>query len=69
MKLKIKVKPNSGRQEIIKDKEHYIVYLKSVPEKNKANMELIKLLKEYFDKEVKISSGFISRNKVVEIFE
>ena len=80
MKIKIKVKPNSGRQEIVeKEKEkndldknkekykEYVVYLKSIPENNKANLELIKLLKRYFKKEVKIVSGFNSRNKMVDI--
>ncbi|MDP2672913.1 MAG: DUF167 domain-containing protein [Nanoarchaeota archaeon] len=67
MKIKIKIKPNSGKQEIIKNEEDYIVCLKSAPENNKANMELVKLLKKYFKKEVKIKSGLTSRNKIVEI--
>jgi len=67
MKIKIKVKPNSGKQEIVKDNNEYIAYLKSVPEKNKANAELVNLLGKHFNKQVKIKSGFTSKNKIVEI--
>lgn len=67
MIIKIKVKPNSNKQEIIKDEIGYIVYLKSVPKDNKANTELIKILKKYFKKNVEIKSGLKSKNKVVEI--
>lgn len=67
MIIKIEVHPNSGRQEIIKNGQDYIVYLKSSPVDNKANIELMKLLKKYFGKSGKIKSGFTSRNKIVEI--
>lgn len=67
MIIKVKVRPNSGRQEIIANEEGYIVYLKSAPEDNKANMELVKLLKKHFGKAVRTKSGFISKNKIVEV--
>ena len=67
MKIKIKVKPNSGKQGIIKKDDFYLVYLKSSPENNKANLELLKLLKRHFKKDVKIKSGFTLRNKIVEL--
>lgn len=67
MKIKIRVKPNSGKQEIVKIDGGYAVYLKSVPEKNKANAELINLLRRYFNKPVKIKSGLTSRNKIIEL--
>ena len=68
MKLHIKVKPNSSEQKIEKvDEDNYIVKLKSSPVDNKANLELTKLLKKYFGKEIKIKSGFTSRNKIIEI--
>jgi len=50
--------------------EEYIVSLKSVPEDNKANIELLKLLKKYFKVEVddiKIIKGKTSKNKLVRI--
>ncbi|MEK6895500.1 MAG: DUF167 domain-containing protein [Nanoarchaeota archaeon] len=69
MIISVKVKPSSGKQEIIKESENdYIVYLKSPPEDNKANAELIKILKKHFAaKEVKIKSGKTSKKKLVEI--
>ena len=67
MEIKIKVKTKSGKQKIENKDDFYIVSLKSAPENNKANLELIKVLKKYFGREVKIKSGFTSRNKVVEL--
>lgn len=67
MIIKIKVKPNSGKQEIFNDNGNYTAYLKSAPENNKANIELLKLLKKYFNKPVKIKAGLTSRNKIIEI--
>ena len=67
MKLKIKVKPNSKEQGIEKKEDYYLVKLKSAPENNKANVELLKLLKKYFKSDVKIKSGFSSRNKIIEL--
>ncbi len=67
MIIKVKVKPNSGKQEIIKEGGNYIVSLKSVPKDNMANIELVKLLKKYFNKSVRIKSGTTSRNKIVEV--
>jgi len=67
MIIKIKVKPNSGEQDIEKKEDFYLVKLKSVPENNKANLELLKILKRYCGKEVKIKSGFTSRNKIIEV--
>jgi len=69
MKIKIKVKPNSREQKIVKKADSYLVYLKSRPENNRANIELVKLLKKYFDRPVKIKSGLSSRKKVVEVEE
>ncbi|MBU2562103.1 MAG: DUF167 domain-containing protein [Nanoarchaeota archaeon] len=68
MKIKVKAKPNSGEQSIDKKEDFYSVKLKSSPENNKANLELIKFLEKYFKKRVKIKSGFKSPKKVVEVF-
>jgi len=69
MIIKIKVYPNSGKQEVIKiTDEGYMVYLKSDTENNKANMELIKLLSKYFNThDIKIIRGKTSRKKEVSI--
>ncbi|MDP3992539.1 MAG: DUF167 domain-containing protein [Nanoarchaeota archaeon] len=69
MKIKVRVKPNSGKQEIVKTEEGYSIYLKSVPEKNRANIELIKMLEKHFKKNARIKSGLTSKNKIIEIEE
>ncbi len=68
MILNIKVQPNSGRQEIQELSEgNYKIFLKKSPEDNKANQELIKLLKKTYGGDPQIKKGFTSKNKVVEI--
>ena len=68
MIIKIKLHPNSSQEKIEKiSDENFEVWLKEKPIDNKANIELIKLLKKYFGKQVKIKSGFTSRNKIIEI--
>jgi uncharacterized protein (TIGR00251 family) len=71
MRIEIKVQPNSGREEIQKSIDGKIqkVFLKKPAENNKANIELIKILKKYFGGEVKIISGKTSKNKIVEVIE
>ena len=68
MNLKIKLHPNSSQEKIkmLKDNE-YEIWIKEKPLDNKANLELVKILKKHFKKDVKIKSGFTSRNKIVEM--
>ena len=68
-RIKIKVKPSSSKQSIEKDGDTYLVNVKSPPENNKANIELIKLLEKYFKKSVRIKMGFKGKNKIVEVEE
>jgi len=68
MILKIKVQPNSGRQEITKlSEDEYKIFLKKPSEDGKANAELIKLLTKHLGKKVKIVSGKTSKKKLVEV--
>lgn len=67
MIIRVKVKPNSSKQSVEKIKEEYIVQLKSCARKGRANLELVKFLKKYFGKEVRIKSGLSSRHKIVEV--
>ncbi|MBU2615969.1 MAG: DUF167 domain-containing protein [Nanoarchaeota archaeon] len=67
MIISVKVKPHSGRQEVVKEAGGYVVFLKSVPEGGKANVELLRLLKKHFKKEVKIKSGMSGRKKLLEV--
>lgn len=65
--LKIKAIPNSQTTKLVEKDNHLILYLKSPPEKDKANLELIKFFKKEFGLRVEIKSGKRSRNKVIEI--
>lgn len=67
MIIKVKVKPNSGMQDIEQKDDYYFVKLKSSPDENKANVELCKLLQRYFKREVRIKSGFKAKNKILEV--
>jgi uncharacterized protein (TIGR00251 family) len=70
MILKIKAKPNSGKQEIEEKDGLFHIKLKESPENNKANIELINFLAKHFNKpvsEIKIIRGKTSHNKMVEI--
>jgi uncharacterized protein (TIGR00251 family) len=68
MKIKIKMHPNSSQEKIERVSENeFGVWMKEKPVDNKANIELVRILKKYFKKNVEIKSGFTSRNKVVEI--
>lgn len=67
MKIKVKVHPNSSKEDVRKTTEGIEVWFSEKPIDNKANTKLIKLLKDYFEKPVKITSGFTSRNKIVEV--
>lgn len=68
MLLNIKVKPNSSKSEF--DENSKIAFLKSPPQNNKANIELIKLLAKHFkvsSSQIKIKKGLTSREKTIEI--
>lgn len=80
MRIKVKVKPNAGVVGVEKVPAElfseegidglYYVKLKEEPEGGAANLELMKVLKEYFNaKEIKILQGYTKRVKVVEIVE
>lgn len=71
MKIDIKVKVKSSRNEVVKNPDGtYTVFLASAPVEGKANEELIELLSEEFGvakSALKIVKGLRSRNKLVEI--
>lgn len=47
----------------------YFVSLEAPAERGKANKALVKLLSKHFGRGVRISKGFASKNKVIEIEE
>lgn len=65
--LKTKVIPNSSRTELKEENSILKLYLKAVPEKGKANKEIIKFFKKEFGLKVEIKVGEKSRDKVLEI--
>ncbi len=70
MIIDVKVKPNSGRQDIKKlSEKEYLVYLKKPASEGKANAELLKLLTRYFKKHIRIKSGVASKRKIIEVIE
>jgi uncharacterized protein (TIGR00251 family) len=68
MKIKVKVHSNSRQEKITKiKKDLYEVWIKEKPINDKANKVLEKCLKEYFNAEAKIISGFNSRTKLIKV--
>jgi uncharacterized protein (TIGR00251 family) len=65
--IRIKVTPNASKTELVEENEQLKLYLKAVPDKNKANQELIKFFKKEFNLKVEIKSGMKNRNKVLKI--
>ena len=63
--LKIRVIPNSKKTELMEDNNQLKLYLHAVPDKNKANLELIKFFKKELNLKVEIKSGMKSREKVL----
>ncbi len=65
--LHLKVIPSSGRTELKEENGRLKLYLKAPPDKNKANLELIKFFKKELGLVVEIKSGATSREKVLKI--
>ena len=66
MEIMVRVHTKSHKEKIIAlGGNAYEVWLKEAPVENRANMKLIKLLKKYFNKNVKIISGKSSNKKKV----
>ena len=70
MLIKVKVNPGSGKFKISLERDlngpYLRIWLKSQPEKRKANKELLKELKKVFG-EVEIVSGASSREKYIKV--
>ncbi len=65
--LEIKVKPNQPKFKIISVENPITIGLKSKPEKNHANIELIRMFTKILKTPVKLVSGNKSKNKTIEI--
>jgi len=72
MKIQVKVKPNSKTEELSQEGDSFIARVREPPKEGKANQAVIKLLAAHFgvrQSQVRILSGFRSRNKVIEVEE
>jgi uncharacterized protein (TIGR00251 family) len=70
MKIKVRVMPNSVREEVAKQGDEYVVRVKVPPQEGKANEAVIKLVAAYLKvpkSTVRITSGLSGRNKIIEI--
>ena len=68
MEIIITVKFENRKEKVEKKDNNYIVYVKSLPEKGKANSEVIREIAKYFkvnESEVKIVSGIKNRKKTI----
>jgi len=69
MLIKVKVFPNSKKEEVIKKSEDsFEVKVKAKPEKGMANKEVVKLLSVYFEipeSKIRLIKGFKERNKIL----
>lgn len=66
MIAEVSVVPKSGRFQLSLKEGKLKAYLKSAPEKNKANLELVKELSRLLGCEVRLISGQKSRHKKIE---
>lgn len=64
----VMIRPSSPKSEILSiDGSRWKVAVKAVPEKGKANAELIRFLEKQTGKRLKILSGFTSRKKTLKV--
>ncbi|TXT59758.1 MAG: hypothetical protein BAJALOKI2v1_170012 [Promethearchaeota archaeon] len=69
--LHLYVKPNSRRQDISEDGDFLAVSLKSKARRNKANKELIDLLRKKLDlsaDQIRFISGLRNEDKIIQLF-
>jgi uncharacterized protein (TIGR00251 family) len=72
VRIRVNVKPNSRTEELSQEGDSFIIRVKEPPKEGKANQAVIRLLAQYFGvprSEVRILSGFRSKDKIVEVLE
>jgi len=70
VKIRVKVTPNSKVNEVTREGDIFLVRVKEPAKEGKANRAVIKLLAGYFgvpQRQIDISSGFSSRNKIIDV--
>jgi uncharacterized protein (TIGR00251 family) len=69
--LHLNVRPNSKKANIVENGKFLMINLRSKPVKNKANKELINLLKKKLNissKQVQIVAGLRSNDKIIKLY-
>jgi len=73
MLIKVKVFPNSKREEIIKKSEDsFEIKVKAKPIKGEANRGVVRVLGSYFkipESKIRLIKGFKQRNKIFKIIK
>ena len=68
MKIKVRLHPNSSKEEIKKISYNNLeVWVREKPINDKANIRVVKLLTKLFKRPAVIISGFKSKVKIIEI--
>jgi len=70
MLIKVKVIPNSKKEEIIKKKDSFEIKVKEKPIDNKANKAVIIALSSFLkipQKQIRIIKGSKKRNKIIKV--
>ena len=65
--ITIRVIPNSSQQKLVEENNRLKLYLTSMPDKNKANLELVKFFKKKYNLNVQIKSGSKNREKILKV--
>ncbi len=68
IQVKVKTRASEDKVEGFKNKVLH-VKVKEAPDKGKANIALMKLLRDHFNKRAEIISGHTSRKKLVRLHE
>lgn len=72
MQIKVKIISRASQNKIISDKNNFKIYITQVPEKGKANQQIINLLAKHFKiakSNIQILSGLTSSNKIIKILK
>jgi len=72
MRIKVRISTGKEKQKVLEKEGIFFVQVQNRPQDNKANSELLVLLKKYFSKRgkveyIKIIKGNKSRDKVLEV--
>ncbi|MBD3163638.1 YggU family protein [Candidatus Woesearchaeota archaeon] len=70
MIIRVRVKPGMPKAEITgfdREKQAYKMNVRAVPERGRANLEIIRFFRKRFGKDAKIISGASSRMKLLKI--